>query len=109
MCSIGSDSLYGLVLRFAPFPRANPLAQLPVFPRYLDVAAGPRLVACALGEESALLVGVGMLLASAGAASSALVLQLLFDGQVFLVTSRAHQLCLSSPIFAVLQHFAGEV
>ena len=109
MFSIGFDFFYGLALRFAPLPRAHPFAQLPVFPRYLDVAARPRPLACAFGEESALFVRVGMLLASAGAASSALVLQLLFDGQVLLVTSRAHQLCLSSPIFVVLQHFAGEV
>ena len=109
MSSKGFDSLYGLVLRFAPLPRAHPFAELPIFPRYFDVSARPRLVAGAFGEELALLVGVGMLLASAGAAQSALVLKLRFDGQVFLGTCRAHQLCPSNRIFVVLQHFAGEL
>ena len=109
MSSIGFDSLYGLVLRFAPLPRAHPLAQLLVFPRYLDVAARPRPLASAFGEELAFFVCVGMLLASAGAAQSALVLKLRLDGQEFLGTFRAHQLCSSSRILVVLQHFPGEL
>ena len=109
MFSISFYSLYGLIPCFAPLPRAHPFAHLPVFPRYLDVAAWPRLVASAFGEELALLVGVGMLLASAGAAQSVLVFKLRLDGEEFPGTIHALEVAASTLVFVELRALEFQV